>query len=63
MKQYQESELEFRREEPDDCDYPIIRWIVIYSYGGTLEECVANARKQFNLDNEWELVSSKIGED
>jgi hypothetical protein len=54
-KHYQESEIEFRRSD-NDSDYPVARGLVVYQYGGTIEECIANARKEFNLDEEWEVV-------
>lgn len=58
MKHYQESEVEFRRESDGDSypSYPVARGIVIYQYGGDLEECVEKARKEFKLGSEWKLI-------
>lgn len=55
-RHYQESEIEFRRE---DCsgEYPHARGLVIHQYGGCMEECVSKARKEFKLDpSEWKVV-------
>jgi hypothetical protein len=58
-KHYQESEIEFRKTSDDNSDYPETRGLVVYQYGGTIEECIAKARKEFNLDDEWEVVSTE----
>ena len=62
MKHYQESEIEFRLKiGVDDSDFPTVRGIIIHQYGGTLEECIEKARKQFGLDNDkWELIRSSM---
>ena len=57
-KYYQESEIEFRRNEPNS-DYPVARGIVVYQYGGTIEECVAKARKEFKLGEEWKVIRAE----
>jgi len=57
-RHYQESEIEFRRAE-NSLDYPVARGIVVYQYGGTIEECISKAREEFKLDDEWEVVSTK----
>lgn len=61
MKHHQESEIEFRRREPKDVEYPVSRGIVVYQYGWTAEECIKDARSTFNLNNEWELINFKKG--
>lgn len=60
-KHYQESEIEFRREV-DGSEYPENRGIVVYQYGGTLEECIAKARKDLKLDESWEVVRAEVPE-
>lgn len=58
MKHYQDHELEFKRKDGLDekSDYPDIRGIILYVYGGDLEECVEKARKQYNLGDNWKLI-------
>lgn len=56
MKHVQESMLEFRRDEPDDAEYPVARGLIIYQYGGEMEECVKKARKEFGLGLEWIVI-------
>ena len=62
-KHYQESEIEFRREEgassPAVPQYPVARGLVVHQYGGDLEECVEKARKEFGLGEAWKLVRSE----
>ena len=58
---YQESKIEFRKESSEDSDYPDSRGIVVYQYGGTIEECVDKARHEFKLGDEWEVVSAEVG--
>lgn len=60
-KHYQESEIEFKRDPSDDRPDPEARGIVVYQYGGSLEECIAAARKEFDLDDEWEVVNAEAG--
>lgn len=57
-RQYQESEIEFRRSS-DDNEYPVARGIVIHHYGGTLEECIDKARHEFKLGDEWEVITAE----
>ena len=63
MKHFQESEIEFRRDEAqaeasDQATYPVARGLIVHQYGGHLEECIAKARKEFKLGPEWVVVSS-----
>lgn len=58
-RHYQESEIEFRKSPSDDSDYPETRGIVVYQYGGTVEECIDKARHEFKLGDEWEVVSAE----
>lgn len=58
MKHYQESAIEFRKD-PENTDYPEARGIIVYQYGGTLEECIDKARHEFKLGEEWEVVSAE----
>lgn len=59
-RHYQESEIEFRRSPANDSEYPEARGIVVYQYGGTIEECIAKARKEFNLsEDDWEVESTE----
>lgn len=58
MKHPQESELEFRFDGEENA-YPVARGIIIHQYGGTLEECVKQARKRFRLDYHWKLIRSE----
>lgn len=57
-KHYQESEIEFRREEPEGRmpRYPVARGIIVHQYGGDLEECIEKAREEFHLGKEWKVV-------
>ena len=63
MRHYQESSLEFRRNnralgsQPVG-EYPVCRGVIVHMYGGTLEKCVDKARKDFGLDDGWELVNA-----
>lgn len=61
-KHYQESEIEFRRTPTDTSDYPETRGIIVLQYGGTLEECIEKARKEFKLGDEWEAVTAETSE-
>lgn len=62
-KHWQESEIVFRRHrEPEPSSYPVSRGIVVHQYGGTLEECVAAARKELHLGEEWEVVRAEMSE-
>lgn len=61
-KHYQESSIEFRKSPGEESDYPEARGIVIYQYGGSIEECIAAARKEFNLSDEWEVIKTDKGE-
>ena len=60
-KHYQESEIEFRREEKSGSmpNYPVARGLIIHQYGGDLEECIEKARKEFSLGREWKVVKSQ----
>lgn len=58
-KHYQESEIEFRRTDTDDRDYPVARGIIVYQYGGTIEECIDKARHEFKLGDDWEVVRTE----
>ena len=58
MKHYQESTIEFRRAEPDGFNYPVSRGLVVFQYGGTIEKCIEEARKTFNLGSEWEVIET-----
>lgn len=57
-KNYQESEIEFRKSPSDNSDYPETRGIVVYQYGGTIEECVDKARIEFKLGDDWEVTTA-----
>jgi len=59
MKQYQEVEVEFRRDADADIAYPVVRGIVVYAYGGDLEEVTRKARKQLRLGTEWRVVRAE----
>jgi hypothetical protein len=59
MRHLQESELEFRLESEEGINYPCMRGIIVWQYGGTLEECIASARNAFKLDYKWKLVRSE----
>ena len=54
-KHYQESEIEFRREN-EGMDYPCSRGIIVHQYGGDAEDCIKEARKTFNLGVEWKVI-------
>lgn len=58
-ERYQESKLEFRRDLDikGDQKYPHARHLVVYQYGGTMEECVKTARERFNLSDDWVVAS------
>ncbi len=58
-KHYQESEIEFRKTSSDDSDYPEARGIIVYQYGGSIEECIDKARHEFKLGDEWEVVHTE----
>lgn len=58
-KHCQESEIEFRREDVTG-EYPHARGLIVHQYGGNLEECIFNARKEFCLGDEWEVVKSNM---
>ena len=60
-KHYQESEIEFRREESSNSlpKYPVSRGLIVHQYGGDLEECIAEARKTFSLGKEWKVIRSQ----
>lgn len=58
-KHYQESAIVFRRTS-DSNDYPHSRGIVVYQYGGTVEERIKEARKTFILGQEWEVISAEL---
>lgn len=58
-KRYRESEIEFRRHE-DNTDYPESRGLVVYQYGGSLEDCITKARKEFNLGDDWIAMSAEL---
>lgn len=60
---YQESRLEFERKEPEDSDYPVARGLVVFQYGGTLEECIEKARAEFSLGEEWKVVEYEASND
>ena len=60
MKHYQESEIEFRRGVIDEGNsYPTIRGIIVHQYGGTLEECIKQAREELGLGDEWRVITAK----
>ena len=63
-KHYQESEIEFRRDEPESQipKYPVARGLIIHQYGGDVEECIKKARKEFILGTEWKVISFKDAE-
>lgn len=61
-KHYQESEIEFRRITNDNTDYPVIRGIVVYQYGGTIEECIKVARHELKLGDDWEVITAETSE-
>ena len=56
-RHYQENELEFNYDSSDDMKFPEMRGIVIRFYGGTIEEAITKARKQFNLSDQWKVIS------
>jgi len=60
MKLYEESEIEFRIKNMEDAKgtpfLPQARTVIVRCYGGTAEECIATARKQFTLGDGWEVV-------
>ena len=37
-RHYQDSKIEFRKQSSEDPEYPESRGIVVYQYGGTIEE-------------------------
>lgn len=54
---YQESKLMFRRSPAIPNDHNVqTRGLVVYQYGGTMEECVQAARKEFHLGSSWKVV-------
>lgn len=55
-KHFQESSIEFRRDDPGGMGFPKARGVVVYQYGGTVEECIAKAREEFNLDFHWKVI-------
>jgi len=55
-RHYQDSEIEFRKTVSENTKYPESRGIVVYQYGGTIEEKIAEARKTFSLGEEWEVI-------
>ena len=61
-KHYQESEIEFRREDgassPAVPQYPVARGLIVHQYGGDIEECIKKARQEFKLGQEWKVVRS-----
>jgi len=58
MKHFQESTLEFRLEVGHKTfGYPVIRGVIVHSYGGTMEECLKNAREQLKLGPEWKVCT------
>lgn len=60
-KHYQESEIEFRKVHEDTSDYPEARGVIVHQYGGSIEDCIKEARKQFNLpEDRWEVVSAEV---
>lgn len=62
MRQPGEIALEFRRDpQPIGPAYPELRGLVVYLYGGTIEECVERARKELNLEPAWKLISALWG--
>ncbi len=61
MKDTQETMLEFRRDE-EETDYPVARGVIIFQYGGSLEECVKKARAEFNLGSEWKVIKFEDAE-
>ena len=61
LKDAQESMIEFRWEE-DNFEYPTVRGLIVFLYGGTLEQCIEKARKEFNLGEEWRIVKFEDAE-
>ena len=57
MKHYQETEIEFRRDEVDG-EYPHLRGIIVHQYGGDIEECITKARIELRLGSNWKVVRS-----
>ena len=55
----QEDMVEFRKETSSNEPYPEIRGIVVYTYGGTIEESIEKARKQLNLGYEWKVIKTE----
>ncbi len=58
-KHWQESRIEFRRMEDVKSSYPIARGVVVHQYGGSIEECIEKARKEFNLGPEWKVIKAE----
>ena len=59
MRHHQEDEIEFRRN-CDGMDYPSLRGIVVYSYGGDLEETIKKVRRELHLGSEWKVMRSEL---
>lgn len=59
MRHYQDSLIEFRKKDLENTEYPDLRGIEVYQYGGTIEECIAQARKRLDLDETWEVVRTE----
>jgi hypothetical protein len=55
MRHYQEHEIEFRRPATSSN----IRGLVVYVYGGKMEEVVKNVRKELGLSDDWDVVNFK----
>lgn len=58
-KHYQESEIEFKKKPSSNNECPDTRGVVVYQYGGTIEECIDKARKEFKLGDEWEVINAE----
>lgn len=58
-KQYQESVIEFRKSPSSESDYPESRGLVVYQYGGTIEECIDKVRHEFKLGDEWKVTETR----
>ena len=59
-RHYQDSAVSFQRKIPlgEVGEYPSLRGVVVYAYGGSAEECIKKARATFGLtESEWEVVS------
>ena len=60
MRHSQEDEIEFRFIENGisrigEIEYPRLLGMIIYSYGGTIEDTIKKARERFGLDARWQV--------